>query len=635
MTGRMKACSLVCVCALAAGFAQQFGSVSGVITDPAGGVIVNADVQLSNSQIGFNKQTKTDPTGRYHFPGVPAGTYELSVQSPGFQLLRQTVSVSVGSAVKKDIVLNVGSVAETVTVTAQAPGLNTSTAQMSGRRRVPAHGIRRPSAKFNTEQYDSFQENEFADVRRNPLSTFSADVDTASYSNVRRFLREGRLPPPDSVRIEELINYFSYDYPEPEVNQPFSVTTGVAVCPWKPEHKLLHIGLRTRSVEISSLPPANLVFLIDVSGSMDEPRKLPLVKRSLSLLVEQLREQDRVGIVVYAGAAGMVLPPTPGNQKERILEAIESLTPGGSTHGSQGIRLAYQLARDSFLQGGNNRVILATDGDFNVGVSSDGELVRLIESQRDSGVFLTVLGFGMGNYKDSKMEKLADHGNGNYAYIDSLREARKVLVEQMSGTLLTVAKDVKLQVEFNPARVKAYRLIGYENRILRPEEFNDDKKDGGDVGAGMAVTALYELILAGSPEDLPPVDELRYQQTSRTAPASRSNELAMLKFRYKPPHQNKSRLFTQVVRDSATTFTDAPSEFRFAAAVAEYGLLLRESKFAAASGFDHVLAAADQARGADHGGYRAEFIDLVKAARALSSTISASEYTLSRHRRTR
>jgi Ca-activated chloride channel family protein len=400
------------------------------------------------------------------------------------------------------------------------------------------------------------------------------------------------------------------------------VTTAVAVCPWKPAHKLLHIGLRTKSVDAFNLPPANLVFLIDVSGSMDAPNRLPLVQRSLRLLVEQLREQDRVGIVVYAGAAGMVLAPTPGSEKERILSAIDSLTPGGSTHGSQGIHLAYQLARDSFLQSGNNRVILATDGDFNVGVSSDGELVRLIESERDSGVFLTVLGFGMGNYKDSKMKKLADHGNGNYAYIDTLAEARKVLVEQMAGTLLTVAKDVKLQVEFNPARVKSYRLIGYESRILRPEEFNDDKRDAGDIGAGIAVTALYEVTPAGSPDELPGVDPLRYQQAPVTNTASRSKELAMLKFRYKPPQESKSRLFTQVVLDNPRSFSDAPADMRFAAAVSEYGLLLRQSKFAAASSFDHVLAVAGQSRGADPAGYRAAFIELVKSARLLQPALT-------------
>lgn len=613
MTSRMKFCGCVLLCTLAAGIAQQLGSVSGVITDPAGGVVPGADVQLSNSQTGFEKQTKTDQLGAYHFLGVPAGEYELAVSSPGFRQHKQ--SVRVGARTVVNVVLQVGMTAETV----QVGPVRTSAA------RVPAHGIRRPSGKFNTEEYDTFQENVFTEAKREPLSTFGADVDTASYSNVRRFLREGRLPPADSVRIEELINYFSYDYPEPEAGQPFSVTTGVSVCPWAPKHKLLQIGLRTPSVDVGRMPAANLVFLIDVSGSMGMPNKLPLVQRSMRLLVEQLREQDRVGIVVYAGAAGMVLAPTSGKEKERILAAVNALRPGGSTHGAEGIRLAYQLARESLIDGGNNRVILATDGDFNVGVSSDGELIRLIENERESGVFLTVLGFGMGNLKDSKMEKLADHGNGNYAYIDALEEARKVLVEQMAGTLLTVAKDVKLQVEFNPRRVKAYRLIGYENRVLRPEEFNDDRKDAGDMGAGMAVTALYEVIPAGSKEKLPEVDGLRYQREAQPTSASRSMELALLKFRYKQPREKTSQLMRRVVADSAARFEDAPAEMRFAAAVAEYGLLLRQSKFAGAASYAHVLRVAEQARGVDRGGHRGAFLELVQEAKAIAEGPASSQ----------
>ena len=623
MTSRTTFCGVALVCALAAAFAQQLGSVSGTITDPAGGLVPNADVQLSNSA-GFERRTRSDQRGAFRFDGVPFGAYQLSVSMAGFQSYQRTVTVSGPATVS--VSLQVGSVAERIEVHAQLPGVNMSSAQVSPRRvRLPARGIRRPGGKFNTEQYDAFQENEFALARRNPLSTFGADVDTASYSNVRRFLQSGQLPPPDAVRIEELVNYFTYDYPEPRAGEPFSVTTGVSGCPWKPGHKLLHIGLRTASVELEALPPANLVFLIDVSGSMNEPNKLPLVQRSLRLLVEQLRDQDRVGIVVYAGAAGMVLAPSPGSEKRRILAAIDSLTPGGSTHGSAGIRLAYQLARESFLPGGNNRVILATDGDFNVGVSSDGELVRLIESQRESGVFLTVLGFGMGNYKDSKMEKLAAHGNGNYAYIDSLKEARKVLVEQMSGTLLTVAKDVKFQIEFNPARVKAYRLIGYENRILRPEEFNDDRKDSGDVGAGLAVTALYEIIPAGSAEALPGVDDLRYQQRPQLAPASRSAEIATLKIRYKKPGENESRLLSQTIADSGATFAAAPSEMRFAAAVAEFGLVLRQSRFAGTASLDHALSVVRHTRGPDRAGHRAELVELVTAAGAIRRAAGASE----------
>lgn len=367
------------------------------------------------------------------------------------------------------------------------------------------------AGEFNTEQYDHIKKKGFVRARRKPLSTFSIDVDTASYANVRRFLREGRLPPADAVRIEELINYFDYEYGDPPADQPFSITTEMSDCPWKQGHRLAHIALRSKPIATENLPPNSLVFLLDVSGSMSSHDKLPLLKKALALLIDQLRPQDRVAIVVYAGAAGLVLDPTHGSEKEKMLRAIDALQAGGSTAGGAGIQLAYKLARESFMEGGNNRVTLATDGDFNVGVSSDGELVKIIEREREHGVFLTVLGFGTGNLKDSKMEKLADHGNGNYAYIDSLLEGRKVLVEQMGGTLLTVAKDVKLQVEFNPTKVKAYRLIGYENRRLRDEEFNDDKKDASDLGAGHSVTALYEIIPADSDEPVPGVDPLKYQ----------------------------------------------------------------------------------------------------------------------------
>jgi Ca-activated chloride channel family protein len=613
--------TLPVLCLLTAGIAQQTGSVTGSVTDPAGAAIAGAQVELTSSQIGFERKSTTDSTGRYLFAGVPPGKYGLKVESPGFQIARRKIDVGAGAAVRADFALSLGSVSETVTVMSVAGGSPAG----PFRPRIPAQGIRVRNYRFNTEQYNHFQENEFSETRRDPLSTFSADVDTASYSNVRRFLRDGRLPPPDSIRIEELVNYFSYDYAEPAAGEPFSVAADVAGCPWKPEHTLLGVGMRTRSVDVASLPAANLVFLIDVSGSMNMPNKLPLVKQSMRLLVEQLREQDRVGIVVYAGMAGMALEPTPGSEKGRILEVIDSLVAGGSTHGSQGIQRAYQFARESFIQSGNNRVILATDGDFNVGVSSDGELVRLIEQQRESGIFLTVLGFGMGNYKDSKMKMLADHGNGNYAYIDTLREARKVLVEQMAGTLLTVAKDVKLQVEFNPAHVKGWRLIGYESRVLRPEEFNDDKKDAGDLGAGTSVTALYELIPNGSAEKLRKVDDLRYQSTTVKESAKASKEVATVKFRYKRPDESESRVFSRAVMGSQRSFADAPAEMRFAAAVAEYGLLLRQSKFAAQASYEHAMSAAKQALGSDRHGHRAEFVELVRAARDLAKGSAASE----------
>ncbi len=349
-------------------------------------------------------------------------------------------------------------------------------------------------AAFNTEQYDHIQENGYLEAMSNPLSTFSIDVDTASYSNVRRFINGSQLPPTDAVRIEEFINYFNYDYPQPDGEHPFSITTEVSTAPWNPAHKLVHIGLQGQQVDKTELPDSNLVFLFDISGSMNDANKLPLLKQGFRLLVEQLTERDRVAIVVYAGAAGLVLPSTSGAEKATILEAIDRLEAGGSTAGGAGIQLAYGQAKENFIPNGNNRIILATDGDFNVGASSDGELVRMIEEKRDDGIFLSILGFGTGNYKDSKMEKLADKGNGNYAYIDTIREAKKVLVSEMAGTLLTIAKDVKIQIEFNPTKVQAYRLIGYENRLLAKEDFTDDSKDAGELGAGHTVTALYEII---------------------------------------------------------------------------------------------------------------------------------------------
>ena len=395
----------------------------------------------------------------------------------------------------------------------------------------------RYNGDFQREGYDRIYENEFMAVGANPLSTFGIDVDRASYSNVRRFIRDGRLPPADAVRIEELINYFSYDLPNPEGPDPFSVHTEVGPAPWNPVHRLVRIGIQGRRVDTEDLPPSNLVFLVDVSGSMQPANKLPLLKSALRMLVNQMRPQDRVAIVVYAGAAGLVLDPTSGEHKETILEALSRLEAGGSTAGGAGLRLAYDVARRHHMDGGNNRVILASDGDFNVGASSDAEMIRLIEQRRDEGTFLTVLGFGTGNLQEAKMEQIADHGNGNFAYIDSAHEAQKVLVKEFGGTLHTIAKDVKLQVEFNPARVQAYRLIGYENRILAAEDFNDDLKDSGDLGAGHTVTALYEIIPTGVDTSTPirGLDELRYQRTDERDSLRDSPEMLFVKLRYKEP----------------------------------------------------------------------------------------------------
>ncbi len=479
--------------------------------------------------------------------------------------------------------------------------------------RLRADAPAQPAEQFNTEDYSRIYENEFLEARNNPLSTFSIDVDTAAYANMRRFLAQGQRPPKDAVRIEELINYFHYDYPQPTGPQPFTITTEGAPCPWNTNNTLVMIGLQGKAIAMTNLPPNNLVFLLDVSGSMDMPNKLPLVKSAIKLLVNELRPIDRVALVVYAGAAGLVLDSTAGDEKARITAALDQLEAGGATAGGAGVQLAYTTAKQHFLSNGNNRVILATDGDFNVGASSDAALVRMIEEKRNDGIYLTVLGFGMGNYKDNKMEQLADKGNGNYAYIDTILEARKVLVQQLGATLLTIAKDVKLQIEFNPAAVKAYRLIGYENRMLKAEDFNDDKKDAGELGAGHSVTAFYELVPAGSTQTFASVDPLKYQTTTPQA----SDELLTVKFRYKRPDETNSLLLAQALTARALD-TGAPSQnFRFASAVAEFGLLLRDSQYKGTAGFDAVLERARGAKGADNDGYRAEFIRLVEHAQLL------------------
>lgn len=473
---------------------------------------------------------------------------------------------------------------------------------------------------FNTESYDHITENRFLKVKDNPLSTFSIDVDAASYSNVRRFLNLGQLPPAGAVRIEELVNYFHYEYPQPTKEDPFSINTEISDCPWNKDNKLVLIGLQGKKIPTENLPASNLVFLIDVSGSMDAPNRLPLVKASMKMLVDQLREQDKVAIVVYAGNAGLVLPSTSGDEKIKIKEAIDNLDAGGSTAGGAGIKLAYKIAKQNFSKEGNNRVILCTDGDFNIGVSSDDEMERLIEQERKSGVFLTVLGYGMGNYKDSKMQKLADKGNGNHAYIDQLSEAKKVLVNEFGGTLFTIAKDVKLQIEFNPVNVQGYRLIGYENRMLNKEDFNNDKKDAGELGSGHTVTALYEIIPAGVKSDfLEKVDPLKYQGKLETVgKSSLSGEMMTVKFRYKAPDADVSKLIVHPVLDKRIPLAKTSDNFRFAASVAEFGMLLRSSEFKSNASFTNVLSLARNAKGADEEGYRSEFIKLVQNASTLA-----------------
>jgi Ca-activated chloride channel homolog len=474
---------------------------------------------------------------------------------------------------------------------------------------------------FNTEGYDNITENRFLKVSDNPLSTFSIDVDAASYSNVRRFLNMGQLPPAGAVRIEEMINYFHYDYPAPKEGEPFSVNTEISDCPWNRDNKLVLVGLQGKKIPTDNLPASNIVFLIDVSGSMQEPQKLPLVQASMKMLTDQLREKDHVAMVVYAGAAGLVLPSTNGGEKTKIKDAIDKLEAGGSTAGGAGIRLAYKTAKENFIKGGNNRVILCTDGDFNIGASSDDDMERLIEEERKSGVFLTVLGYGMGNYKDNKMQKLADKGNGNHAYIDGISEAKKVLVNEFGGTLFTIAKDVKLQIEFNPAKVQGYRLVGYENRMLNKEDFNNDKKDAGDMGSGHTVTALYEVIPVGVESDLlESVDPLKYQSDKKEVIRTKHNgEIMNIKLRYKQPDADVSRLLEHPVFDNQVAIAKTSDNFRFAAAVGQFGMLLRNSEFKANSSFSNVLKLAKNAKGNDEEGYRSEFIRLVESAQSIAA----------------
>ncbi|MBD63709.1 MAG: hypothetical protein CME62_00755 [Halobacteriovoraceae bacterium] len=486
----------------------------------------------------------------------------------------------------------------------------------------PTPGI--PGSKSNSEEYDQITANEFIKVMSEPLSTFSIDVDTASYSNIRRFLNRGQLPPKDAVRIEEMINYFSYDYAAPKKDKPFSVQMDFTASPWSKETKLLRVGLKGREINWQERKASNLVFLLDVSGSMNNFNKLPLVKQGLKLMIDSLDEKDRVSIVVYAGASGLVLPATKGSDKEEIIAALERLSSGGGTNGGAGIELAYAEAQRNFIKDGINRVILATDGDFNVGTQSRAALDELIQEKAKSDVFLTVLGFGSGNLKDSQMESLANKGNGHYAYIDSYKEAKKVLVEQIGGTMMTIAKDVKIQVEFNPGRVEAYRLIGYENRLLAKEDFNDDTKDAGEIGAGHTVTALYEIVPKGGIIPTPKVDDLKYQKTEthtdKEIQLNESDEWLTVKLRYKAPNSDRSQKIEFPLAVKPSIFSQADKDTQFAAAVASFGMLLRESKYSKELKFEDIIKMAREAKGEDKKGYRTEFIELVERAQKAKSS---------------
>ncbi len=474
------------------------------------------------------------------------------------------------------------------------------------------------SNKNNAEKYDNIVENEFKDVTQNPLSTFSIDVDNASYSNVRRFLNSNQLPDKDAVRIEEMINYFNYDYPDAKGEHPFSFITEISDCPWTEGNKVVHIGIQGKKSDYEDLRPSNLVFLLDVSGSMSSRNKLPLLKKSFNLLLDELDDKDKISIVVYAGAAGLVLPPTVASEKEKIKTAMNNLEAWGSTAGGEGILLAYELAKKAFIKDGNNRIILATDGDFNVGTSSTSALVELVEEKRNDDIYLTILGFGMGNLNDNLMEKISNAGNGNYFYIDNVKEAEKVFVNEMRANLFTIAKDVKIQIEFNPKNVKSYRLIGYENRLLSKEDFNNDKKDAGELGAGHAVTALYEIVPASSSFNTRKIDKLKYQET-RIKENALANELMTLKFRYKPPKKNKSIKLEHAIIDKKVKLTKTSDNFRFSLSVAAFGMLLRDSKFKGNANYKMVEDLAKEAIGKDEYGYRTEYLSLVKTAKLLST----------------
>ncbi|MBI5805837.1 von Willebrand factor type A domain-containing protein [candidate division TA06 bacterium] len=604
---------------------QQTGSLAGTVTDArTGRAVSGAAVNILNTQFS----ALTDNQGKYLINNVPAGKYSIQASAAGYDAqVRKNITVKAGSTVTVDFKLNPPIPAKDEK-NRLFPDVAAKCCEQSAPACMPIGSgmvYRGQPQDFNTEEYSKIEENAFKQVKADPLSTFSIDVDPASYANMRRFISSGQLPPKDAIRIEELINYFDYTYAQPGDGRPFAVHTEVAECPWNQGHRLVRIGLKGKEIPLDKLPPANLVFLLDVSGSMQSPDKLPLLKSAFKLLVNQLRPQDRVAIAVYASAEGLVLPSTPGSDKKTILEMLDKLEAGGCTAGAAGIQLAYRTARENFIKHGNNRVILATDGDFNVGVSSTSELIRMIEQKREEGIYLSVLGFGTGNLKDSRMEQLADKGNGNYAYIDNITEARKVLVSQMGGTLFTIAKDVKIQVEFNPAKVKAYKLIGYENRLLNKEDFNNDRKDAGELGSGHTVTALYEIIPAGSQEEVPGVDPLKYQETKVSPNASKSSEMMTVKLRYKLPAESESKLISKVIMDRNGEMAEASEDFRFAAAVAEFGLLIRDSEFKGKASYGQALALARGAKGQDKEGYRAEFIKLAETAQLLTKNQSQNQ----------
>ena len=636
-----SACLTIAICLMAFIPFQQF-RITGFVKDQDGAPVIGATIMdkqthhsvISGSDGGFSILV----SGQQFVLVILKIGYdqqELSLKANGkpvnielkfsVQKLDEVVVRGYGTQRKKDVTGNVASISvapDYKSVPHQGFYEDRAFRMYNGKANKTQYS---DSSVFNTEEYEVITENPFLTAMENPLSTFSIDVDAGSYSNVRRFLQRGELPPAGAVRIEELINYFHYEYPQPQNDEPFSINTEISACAWNPAHQLVLIGLQGKRIPTENLPASNLVFLIDVSGSMMEPEKLPLVQSSLKMLVDQLREKDRVSLVVYAGNAGLVLASTPGSEKTKIKNAIDGLEAGGSTAGGAGIELAYKVAKQNFIVNGNNRVILCTDGDFNVGPSSDSELDQIIEKEKKTGVFLTVLGYGMGNYKDAKMEKLADKGNGNHAYIDNEMEAKKVLVNEFGGTLFTIAKDVKLQIEFNPAKVSAYRLIGYENRMLNKEDFNNDNKDAGELGSGHTVTAIYELIPVGVKDEFSQrVDPLKYQKQGNIDMKNATTELMTIKFRYKKPDGDTSKLLVHTVNASQMT-SGSSNNFQFVSAVAEFGMLLRNSSFKQQATFEQAYILAKNALGVDSEGYRKEFLKLLEEAGKLARVQTTKE----------
>jgi Ca-activated chloride channel family protein len=641
-------------------YKTETGSLRGKVTDMKGSSIPGATVYFPSLKIG----AAADINGNYIILDIPVGTYEIHYSMIGYQ---KKVVKNITISIDKIAWLNMSLLTqviegETVEILAQKPptefnqtsshmtynssvlpvlpmadsdesmtlqcdefNFDTQKHNIMQKGRMYSQPLINPKQQFqfnNSEDYGLIRENTFQDALHNPLSTFSIDVDNASYANIRRYLMQNRLmPPKDAVRIEEMINYFTYDYPQPDRRHPFSINTELSDCPWNRNHQLVHIGLQGRQVDYKNLKPSNLVFLLDVSGSMNSRNKLPLLKKSFKMLAKELSREDKIAIVVYAGAAGLVLDSTPANYRADIISALDNLQAGGSTAGGAGLKLAYDIAYENYIPGGNNRVILATDGDFNVGPSSNAEMVRLIEERRDKGIFLTITGFGMGNYKDSKMEEISNAGNGNYFYIDDIKEAKKVFVNEMRANLFTIAKDVKIQIEFNPEFVSQYRLIGYENRILNDRDFNDDKIDAGELGAGHTVTALYEIIPVGNSYMGPGIDDLKYRKSKLFKADDFSDELLTVKFRYKKPNGSRSRLIEEVLYNDPVRFKYSSDNFRFSAAVAGFGMLLRDSKYVVGFTFDDVYRIAKNAKGKDEFGYRAEFLKMVDTCSDAASLI--------------